>query len=276
VAAALTSPLDRGLSHAEAEQRRTIWGTNAFGEGGGTPAWRRFLGQFHDPLLYTLLVVGAIKALLHEPGEALVIWSVTLINALIGYVQESKAETAIAALARSVRTEVEVIRDGLPQRLPSEQLVPGDLVSLEAGNKVPADLRLLQARNLKVDESSLTGESLPAAKGTTAVEQDAPLAERIGMVYAGSFVTGGQGQGLVVATGAATEVGQISSSMQQQVNLSTPLTRKFRRFSHTLLKLVLLLAGLTFLVGLLRGRDATEMFDGAVAVGRFQKSCRRS
>jgi len=266
VAAALTSPLDRGLSHAEAEQRRTIWGTNAFGEGGGTPAWRRFLGQFHDPLLYTLLVVGAIKALLHEPGEALVIWSVTLINALIGYVQESKAETAIAALARSVRTEVEVIRDGLPQRLPSEQLVPGDLVSLEAGNKVPADLRLLQARNLKVDESSLTGESLPAAKGTTAVEQDAPLAERIGMVYAGSFVTGGQGQGLVVATGAATEVGQISSSMQQQVNLSTPLTRKFRRFSHTLLKLVLLLAGLTFLVGLLRGRDATEMFDGAVAL----------
>ena len=266
VAAALKSSLDQGLSHGEAEQRRTIWGTNAFGERGATPAWRRFLGQFHDPLLYTLLGVGAIKALLHEPGEALVIWSVTLINALIGFVQESKAETAIAALARSVRTEVEVIRDGLPQRLPSEQLVPGDLVSLEAGNKVPADLRLLQARNLKVDESSLTGESLPSAKDTGAVEPDAALAERMGMVYAGSFVTGGQGRGLVVATGAATEVGQISSSMQQQVNLSTPLTRKFRRFSNTLLKLVLLLAGLTFLVGLLRGRDAAEMFDGAVAL----------
>jgi len=266
VAAALASPLDRGLSHAEAEQRRQLWGSNAFGDRGGTPAWQRFLGQFHDPLLYTLLVVGGIKALLHEPGEALVIWSVTLINALIGYVQESKAETAIAALARSVRTEVEVIRDGRPQRLPSEQLVPGDLVSLEAGNKVPADLRLLQARNLKVDESSLTGESLPAAKDTSAVAADTALADRVGMVYAGSFVTGGQGRGLVVATGAATEVGQISSAMQQQVDLSTPLTRKFRRFSHILLKLVLVLAGLTFLVGLLRGRDPADMFDGAVAL----------
>jgi magnesium-transporting ATPase (P-type) len=230
------------------------------------PAWRRFLGQFHDPLLYTLLTVGGIKLLLHEPGEALVIWSVTLINAVIGYVQESRAETAIAALARAVRTEVEVIRAGRRHRLASEQLVPGDLVRLEAGNKVPADLRLLQARNLQVDESSLTGESLPAAKDSAAVAKSTPLAERIGMAYAGSLVTSGLGLGLVVATGAATEVGQISSSLQQQVSLSTPLTRKFRRFSHTLLQLVLVLAGLTFLVGLLRGRDGIEMFDGAVAL----------
>jgi len=186
VAAALACPLDQGLSHQEAEQRRQTWGPNTFGEGGGTPAWRRFLGQFHDPLLYTLLAVGAIKVLLHEAGEALVIWSVTLINAGIGYVQESRAETAIAALARSVRTEVEVIREGQRQRLASEQLVPGDLVCLEAGNKIPADLRLLEARNLQVDESSLTGESLPAAKGTAAVELDAALAERVGMAYAGS------------------------------------------------------------------------------------------
>ena len=260
-----TNPL-RGLTESDAEQRRLSWGANALGDGAGPPPWQRFLGQFHDPLLYTLLAVGAIKLLLHEPSEALVIWSVTLINAVIGYVQESRAETAIAALARSVRTEVEVIRDGQPQRLGSEQLVPGDLVYLEAGNKVPADLRLLQARNLQVDESSLTGESLPAAKGTAAVARETPLAERRCMAYAGSFVTSGLGQGVVVATGAATEVGQISSSLQQQVNLSTPLTRKFRRFSHTLLQVVLVLAGLTFLMGLLRGRDAADMFDGAVAL----------
>jgi cation-transporting P-type ATPase F len=266
LAAELASSASQGLSDQEAERRLGIWGPNALGDGGGSPAWRRFLGQFHDPLLYTLLTVGGIKLLIHEPSEALVIWSVTLINAVIGYVQESRAETAIAALARAVRTEVEVIRAGRRHRLASEQLVPGDLVRLEAGNKVPADLRLLQARNLQVDESSLTGESLPAAKDSAAVAKSTPLAERIGMAYAGSLVTSGLGLGLVVATGAATEVGQISSSLQQQVSLSTPLTRKFRRFSHTLLQLVLVLAGLTFLVGLLRGRDGVEMFDGAVAL----------
>ncbi|QPN71269.1 HAD-IC family P-type ATPase [Synechococcus sp. CBW1108] len=266
LAAELASSTSQGLSDQEAERRLGVWGPNALGNGGGSPAWRRFLGQFHDPLLYTLLTVGGIKLLLHEPGEALVIWSVTLINAVIGYVQESRAETAIAALARAVRTEVEVIRAGRRHRLASEQLVPGDLVRLEAGNKVPADMRLLQARNLQLDESSLTGESLPAAKDSAAVAKSTPLAERIGMAYAGSLVTSGLGLGLVVATGAATEVGQISSSLQQQVSLSTPLTRKFRRFSHTLLQLVLVLAGLTFLVGLLRGRDGVEMFDGAVAL----------
>jgi calcium-translocating P-type ATPase len=266
VAVALGSHPEQGLSQLEAEQRLLSYGSNSLEQGDGPPAWRRFVGQFHDPLLYTLLVVGAVKLLLHEPGEALVIWSVTLINATIGYIQESKAETAIAALARSVRTEVEVTREGRRQRLASEQLVPGDLVHLEAGNKVPADLRLLQTRNLQLDESNLTGESLPAAKNSQAVAADCPVAERVGMAYAGCFVSGGQGRGVVVATGAATEVGQISDSLQKQVNLSTPLTRKIRRFSQTLLQVVLVLAGLTFLVGVLRGRGAAEMFDGAVAL----------
>jgi magnesium-transporting ATPase (P-type) len=256
----------RGLSGAEAERRLAVAGPNSLVVGNQRPGWQRFLGQFHDPLLYTLLSVGAVKVLLGEPGEAVVIWSVTVINAVIGFLQESRAETAIAALARAVRTEGEVIRDGRRQRLDSEALVPGDLVLLEAGRKVPADLRLLQSRNLQIDESALTGESLPAAKATTAVSTAAPLAERHGMAYAGTLVTAGQGQGLVVATGNATEVGHISSSLAQQVNLSTPLTRKFEGFSRTLLQLVLVLAGLTFVVGLVRGRDATEMFDGAVAL----------
>ncbi|MEB3167006.1 MAG: HAD-IC family P-type ATPase [Cyanobacteriota bacterium] len=145
-------------------------------------------------------------------------------------------------------------------------MVPGDLVRLEAGARVPADLRLLQSRNLHTDESALTGESLPVAKGTTAVEPEAPLAERIGMAYAGSFVTAGQGLGLVVATGDGTAVGCISTSLQEQLDLTTPLTRKFGRFSRTLLKAILVLASLTFAVGVLRGRSAEEMFDGAVAL----------
>lgn len=255
-----------GLHSEEAERRLQAWGSNSLGHHSGKPVWQRLLGQFHDPLLYTLLGVGAVKLLIREPGEAAVIWSVTVINAVIGFFQESKAETAIAQLAQSVRTEVEVLRDGQRRRLDSEQLVPGDVVLLEAGNKVPADLRLLHCRNLQVDESALTGESLPVGKTRTKVEVEEPLAERRCMAYAGSLVTAGQGRGLVVATGSATEVGHISRSLAAQVNLSTPLTRKFRGFSHTLLKLVMVLAGLTFLVGMARGRTAIEMFDGAVAL----------
>ena len=262
----LGSDAHQGLSSAEADQRLRQWGPNSLPEQRGEPAWLRFLHQFHDPLLYTLLAVGLVKVLIGKAHDAWVIWSVTVINAVIGYVQESRAETAIAALARSVRTEVEVLRDGRPRRLESRELVPGDVVLLEAGNKVPADLRLLDCRSFSVDESALTGESLPVHKGTAAVESGAPLAERLGMAYAGSLVTAGQARGLVVATGGATEVGSISRSMSEQSQLSTPLTRKFRGFSHTLLRLVLLLAGLTFLVGLARGRDAAEMFDGAVAL----------
>ena len=266
VVAALQSDDTSGLSEAEAKRRLHAHGTNTLTIRGGKPGWLKFLLQFNNPLLITLLVVGAVKALLGHPRDALVIWSVTVINAVIGFVQESKAENAIAALARSVRTEVEVVRAGVRQRLASEQLVPGDLVQLEAGARVPADLRLLEGRHLQTDESALTGESLPVHKGTTAVEASAPLAERIGMAYAGSFVTKGQGLGLVVATGDDTEVGSISSSLQDQVDLTTPLTRKFGRFSRSLLQVILVLAGLTFLVGLARGRGADEMFDGAVAL----------
>jgi cation-transporting ATPase F len=263
---ALGSDGERGLSEAAAQRRLQEHGANSITSRGGKPGWLKFLLQFNNPLLITLLVVGSVKLALGKPRDALVIWSVTLINAVIGFVQESKAESAIAALARSVQTEVEVVRDGVRRRLDSNLLVPGDLVRLKAGARVPADLRLLHCRNLHTDESALTGESLPVAKGTTAVEPHAPLAERIGMAYAGCFVTAGQGLGLVVATGDGTEVGQISTSLQEQVDLTTPLTRKFGRFSRTLLKAILVLASLTFAVGVLRGRSAEEMFDGAVAL----------
>jgi cation-transporting ATPase F len=266
VVEALGSDAELGLSDAEADRRRQIHGANSLTSRGGRPAWLKLLLQFNNPLLITLLVVGSVKLALGYPRDALVIWSVTVINAVIGFAQESKAESAIAALARSVQADVEVVRAGVRQRLSSELLVPGDLVHLEAGARVPADLRLLQCRNLHTDESALTGESLPVAKGTTAVEADAPLAERIGMAYAGSFVTSGQGLGLVVASGDRTEVGCISTSLQEQVDLTTPLTRKFGRFSRTLLRAILVVAGLTFLVGVVRGRGAEEMFDGAVAL----------
>ena len=266
VVGSLKSDTHLGLSEAEVQQRLQQFGPNTISNRGQQPWGLKFLLQFNNPLLITLLVVGAVKLSLGHPRDALVIWSVTVINAVIGFVQESKAEQAIAALARSVHTDVEVVRDGIRRRIDSVLLVPGDLVRLEAGARVPADLRLLQARHLHTDESALTGESLPVGKGTTAVERDAGLAERVCMAYASSFVTAGQGLGVVVTTGDHTEVGSISASLQEQVNLSTPLTRKFGRFSQTLLKAILVVASLTFAVGLARGRGAEEMFDGAVAL----------
>jgi magnesium-transporting ATPase (P-type) len=144
--------------------------------------------------------------------------------------------------------------------------VPGDVIQLEAGQRVPADLRLLTQRNLEVDESMLTGESLPVRKGTAAVAPDTPLAERRPIAYAGTHVTAGEACALVIATGNDTEVGQISSSLQQRSQLTTPLTRQFVRFSHTLLKAVLVLAALTLMVGLGRGKGLEEMVDGAIAL----------
>ena len=262
----LGSHAEQGLSQLEARTRLLTHGSNTLQATQRTPAWRRFLQQFNSPLLITLLAVALIKIILGEATDALVISSVTLINAVIGFVQESRAESAIAALAQVLRSDVEVFRDGTLQNLPSDQLVPGDVIQLEAGQRVPADLRLLTQRNLEVDESMLTGESLPVRKGTEAVEPDTPLAERRPMAYAGTHVTAGEASALVIATGDDTEAGQISSSLQQRSQLTTPLTRQFIRFSHTLLKVVVVLAGLTLMVGLGRGIGLEEMVDGAIAL----------
>ncbi|MBW4450339.1 MAG: HAD-IC family P-type ATPase [Spirirestis rafaelensis WJT71-NPBG6] len=223
---------ENGLTEASISKRLQQFGANELTAKPGKPAWLRFLLQFNQPLLYILLIAGAIKALLGSWTNAAVIWGVTLINAIIGFVQESKAEGAIAALAKAVTTEATVIRDGHKQRIPSQKLVPGDLVLLTSGDKVPADLRLVNTRNLQVDESALTGESLPVEKITAPLQPNAPLAERLNMAFAGSFVTFGQGSGIVVATGSTTEVGQISKSLDERNNLSTPLTRKFDKFSN--------------------------------------------
>ncbi|MCS6815133.1 MAG: HAD-IC family P-type ATPase, partial [Cyanobacteria bacterium] len=234
--------IDSGLTPEDIARRYEQYGWNELQLKPGKPAWLKFLLQFHQPLLYILLLAGAVKAFLGSWTNAAVIWGVTLINAIIGYVQEAKAEGAIASLAKAVTTETTVLREGQPLRIPSRELVPGDLVLLASGDKVPADLRLLQVRNLQVDESALTGESVPVDKSTQVLPVDTPLAERRNMAYAGSFVTFGQGRGIVVATANATEVGKISQSMDSRVSLSTPLTRKFEKFSRTLLYVILTLA----------------------------------
>jgi Ca2+-transporting ATPase len=259
---------ETGLSTQEAQARLERYGANELKGKAGKHPVVLFLLQFNQPLLYILLIAGLIKALLGSWVNAGVIWGVTVINAIIGFVQESKAESAIAALASSVTTDAMVRRDGQQVQVSSRDLVPGDIVLLTSGDKVPADLRLLRGRTLQINESGLTGESVAVEKqpNLDTLPADTPLAERHNMAYAGSFVTFGQGEGIVVATGLNTETGRISKLMDESTTLVTPLTRKFDRFSKTLLKAILAVAALTFAVGLAWGNSPIEMFEAAVAL----------
>ncbi|WP_295005208.1 HAD-IC family P-type ATPase [uncultured Dechloromonas sp.] len=256
----------QGLSEAEAAARLARHGPNRLSERPGKPAWRRFAAQLGQPLVLVLLAAGAITAALGETVDAGVIFGVVLVNALIGYWQEAKAEGALAALARSVTTPVTVRRDGHRRQLDAGQLVPGDIVMLAAGDRIPADLRLLLQHELHTDDSLLTGESQPVGKHARALPADTVLAERANMAWAGSTVVMGQGSGLVVATGDATETGRIAGLIAAAPELVTPLTRKMARFSNWLLWAIAALAGLTFAVGLARGETGFDMFMAAVAL----------
>ncbi|MEB3309518.1 MAG: cation-transporting P-type ATPase [Snowella sp.] len=260
------SRIEKGLTSAEVAQNQERFGSNQLQAKPPKSPIIRFLFQFNQPLLYILLIAGMIKAFLGSWANAWVIWGVTLINAIIGFVQESKAESAIAALAKAVSTDTIAIRNGEKIQIPSQELVPGDVVLLASGDKVPADLRLIEARSFQVNESALTGESVAVEKNTEIVSPDAPLAERTNMAYAGSFVTFGTAKGMVVAIGSATETGRISQLMEEGAALKTPLTRKFDKFSQTLVYIILAIAAFTFVVGLGYGNSWPYMFEAAVAL----------
>jgi magnesium-transporting ATPase (P-type) len=222
--------------------------------------------QLIQPLVAVLIVAGVVTALLGEWVDTGVILGVVVINAIVGFIQEGRAESALAALARAVSTDATVLRGGEARRVDAEQLVPGDIVHLAPGDKVPADLRLLHGRELRTAEAALTGESLPIAKHTAPLAADTPLAERGNMAYAGTHVVAGRGSGIVVATGTATETGRIATLIAEAPQLETPLTRKMATFSRQLLWAILLLAALTFVVGVWRGESAFDMFMAAVAL----------
>jgi Ca2+-transporting ATPase len=256
----------RGLESGEARRRLGEFGPNRMAVGKRTPAWLAFLHQFHQPLIYILLAAALISSLLGEWVDASVIFGVVLGNAIIGWLQEAKAEEAIDALAKMVVTEATVRRDGEIRRLPSSDLVPGDLVLLQSGDRVPADLRLLHARNLQIEEAALTGESQPVSKGSGELPAGTVLADRTNLAFTGTLVTYGQGEGVVFATADQTEMGRIAGLIDQAENLQTPLTRKIARFSRLLLYVILGLAALTFLIGMLRGEAWRSSFMAAVAL----------
>lgn len=256
----------RGLGRDEAAARLRRFGRNVLPPPQEIEPWQRFLLQFHHPLIYVLLASGALALLLGEFPDATVIFAVVFVNAVVGFVQEYRAERALQALQQYLRNEATVVRDGLKQRIPAEEVVPGDLLVLEPGDKVPADLRILSARELCTDESLLTGESVPVRKHAAAVDPTAVLADRTNMAFCGTLVVSGQGTGIAVGTGSGTELGRIHQLVSVTRGVETPLLRQMRSFSRVLTVVILALAAITFAVGLWRGQPFAEVLLAAIAL----------
>jgi len=256
----------RGLSNEDAVRLREQYGSNTLTSKKTQGPVIRFILQFNQPLVIILLAASLVTLLLQEWVESAVIFGVILINAVIGFVQESKAIKAIDALSRAMVSEALVVRDGGRLRIPAQELVPGDIVLIQPGDKVPADMRLFKARELRIDESTLTGESLSVQKTEDVVDEGMELSDRRNMAYSSTLVTHGIGQGIVIATGDHTEIGRINELISSAEIIATPLTIKIEKFSHVLLYAILGLAAVTFLVGFLQGRDWIDMFMASVAL----------
>ncbi len=256
-----------GLDMFEVKHRQEHFGPNQLTPRKGKNPLVKFLLQFKNPLVLILVLASAVTAVLKDPLDAAVIFGVVLINAIIGYIQEARAEQAIAALSKTMTAEATVLRGGKTLRLPASELVPGDLVQLAAGARVPADVRLISSRDLQIAEAALTGESVPVEKDAALIlPNETVLAERRNMAYASTLVTYGTGTGVVTATGDRTEVGRISQLISEAVELETPLTQKISQFSKLLLVIILILAAATFGVGLLRGQDFVDTLFAAITL----------
>lgn len=268
--AALSVSSRSGLSSQEAGKRLTQYGPNQLAEAGKTPLWRRFLDQLKDPMILVLLAAAALF-LISTGGEdwieALIILVIVVLNACISISQENNAERALEALQKMSAPLAKVLRDGKQISLDTDQLVPGDIILLEAGDLVPADARILTSTQCKADESALTGESLPVSKEPRDdLEEEIPLGDRVNMVYTSSVITNGRAKCVITATGMETELGHIAKLLTNQENVSTPLQRKMTEISGTLSFLCLAVCGIMFGVGLLYHRGILEMFLTAVSL----------
>ncbi|KAB2325192.1 cation-transporting P-type ATPase [Betaproteobacteria bacterium SCN1] len=256
-----------GLSPDAVEARRTRHGANRLPPPPRTPAWQRFLLQFHNVLIYVLLAAGVITALLGHAIDAGVIFGVVVINAVIGHLQEGRAEQALDAIRGMLSPHALVSRAGARHEIDAEELVPGDIVHLASGDRVPADLRLVDTKNLRIMEAALTGESLAVEKQTAPVAADTALGDRAGMAWSGTLVTYGQARGVVVATGTATELGRISTLLAGVEPLTTPLLRQMAHFGRGLAAAILVLSAAVFAFGVwVRGYAVNDMFLAAVGL----------
>jgi magnesium-transporting ATPase (P-type) len=250
-----------GIADEEAARRRARHGPNALPERKARGPLRRLLDQFGDLLIRVLIGAAIVAALVQHWIDAAVILAVVVVNAVIGFVQEGKAERALQAIRGMLAPKAAVVRQGHRKSIAATELVPGDIIVVEAGDRVPADVRLLEARNVRVDEAALTGESVPVEKSVAPVAASAPLGDRLSMAYLGTLLTSGRATAVVVATGAATEIGRISQLVQEVESLATPLIRQMALFARRLTVAILAFAALLFAFGvLLRGFEATAMF----------------
>lgn len=258
---------ENGLSGKQVKQRKKIFGYNKLKPPKRRSLLVRFLIQFHNILIYILIIAATITALLQHWIDTSVIVGVVFLNALVGCIQEGKAEKALDAIREMLSPMASVIRNGKRHTIPAEALVPGDIVLLNAGDKIPADLRLIATKNLQIQEAILTGESNPVDKNIDPVAANATLGDRSSMAYSSTLVTYGIGRGIVVATGHNSEIGRISSMLAGKKTITTPLLRQMGTFSRWLTISILIMATLTFLVGVvLWSNPVQEMFTAAVGI----------
>jgi Ca2+-transporting ATPase len=261
-----TSP-EAGLSEAEAERRLAERGPNELTEARGPSTWAMVLDQFNNFIVIVLILAALVSGVLGDLVEAAAIMAIVVLNAVLGVIQEARAEQALAALRRLAAPEAHVIRDGHRKIIPAGKVVPGDIVILEAGNFVPADLRLIETANLRIEEAALTGESQPVDKDASVVlRQDVPLGDRLNTAFMGTVVTYGRGRGVVVSTGMLTQIGMIARMLQSVEEEPTPLQRRLDQLGRTLGWAALTICGLVFVIGWIRGYEPLEMFLVAVSL----------
>ncbi|HLO39321.1 MAG TPA: HAD-IC family P-type ATPase, partial [Lacibacter sp.] len=248
-----------GLNSDAVASKLAEYGPNELQEKKKKPAWLLFVHQFKDFMILVLVAAAVIAGIVGDLTDTIIIMVIVLLNAVVGFVQEYRAEKAMEALKKIAALQAQVIRNGKTVALPSAELVPGDLVLLEAGNVVPADLRLIEAFNLNIDESALTGESVPAEKTDKKMEEiDLSIGDRLNMGFKSTLVTNGRAKGIVVATGMQTEIGLIARMLQED-EVATPLQKRMADFGRKLSYIILSICVLLFVVGLLRGEKPLNM-----------------
>lgn len=259
---------ESGLLTFDASQRMQRDGRNAIIEGKARSIPAMFFDQFKDAMIIVLLGAAVISGLIGDVVDTLVVIAILVLNAVIGFIQEYRAERAIAALKKMAALNARVLRDNVQRDIPATELVVGDVVLLEAGNVIPADMRLVESAQLQIEEAALTGESQSARKNSRILhDHDLPLGDRHNMVYKGTLVTSGRGRGIVVAIGMQTELGRIAALLSNEVDVKTPLQKRLARFGRGLAVVVLAICTILFVAGLLRGEPVLLMLMTAISLG---------
>ena len=256
-----------GLDDAEATRRQTEYGLNVLPTARKRGPFMRFLQQFNNVLVYVLLAAGFIKLMMNLWLDASIILGVVIINGLLGFLQEGRAEKSLDSIRNMLSAEARTLRNGQTSMIPAETLVPGDIVFLESGDKIPADIRLVDVKNLRTEEAALTGESVPSDKSTAPVSDKATVGDRSGMAYSGTLVVSGRASGVVVATGSQTELGRINQLLAGVSALETPLLLQIKKFGYAITIIILIVGAITFAFGhLVRDIPFVEMFQAVTGI----------